>query len=92
MRFRFCNHGYSRGACEHFPSSEVRSCLRYQVRTRTGTEFEIAIIEEQDYAPSAWRTVKCSIDQERLDPEIQDSCIRAQVLAFCRAYFSRFSS
>ena len=91
MRFRYCNHGYSRGACEHFPGTETRSCLRYQLTRLTGTEFEIAIIEEQDYAPTGWCIVKYSIDQERLEPEIQDCCIRAQVVAFCRAYLSRFS-
>lgn len=91
MRFRYCNHGYSRGACKQFPSVETRSCLRYQVIRRAGAEFEIAIIEEQDYAPASWRIVKCFIDQERFDPEIQDCCIRAQVAAFCRAFLSRFS-
>ncbi len=91
MRFRYCNQGYSRGACEHFPSAETRSCLRYQLNRLTGTEFEIAIIEEQDYAPTAWRVVKYSMEQERLEPEIQDCCIRAQVVAFCRAYLVRFS-
>lgn len=91
MRFRYCNHGYSRGACEHFPRTEARSCLRYQLTCQTGTELEIAIIEEQDYAPMAWRIVKYSTDQERLDPEIQDCCMRAQVIAFCRAHASRFS-
>lgn len=90
MRFRYCNHGYSRGACEHFPASETRSCLRYQVTSRSGTEFEITIIEEQEYAPAAWRVVKYSADQERLDPEIHDCCMRAQVVAFCRVYRANF--
>ena len=91
MRFRYCNHGYSRGICEHFPGTETRSCLRYQLTRFTGTEFEIEIIEEQDYAPAAWRAVKYSVGEDRLDPEIQDCCIRAQVVAFCRAYLGRFS-
>lgn len=90
MRFRYCNHGYSRGACEYFPASETRSCLRYQVTRRSETEFEITIIEEQEYAPATWRVVKYWADQERLDPEIQDCCTRAQVVAFCRAYRANF--
>jgi hypothetical protein len=92
MRFRYCNHGYSRGSCEYFPLAETRSCLRYQLARLTKAELEITIIEEQDYAPVAWRIVKYSADadKEQLDPEIQDCCIRAQVLVFCRAYLSRF--
>jgi hypothetical protein len=91
MRFRYCNQGYSRGACEHFPNAETRSCLRYQLTRLTGTEFEILIIEEQDYAPATWRVVKYSMDEDRLEPEIPDRCVRAQVVAFCRAYLSRIS-
>jgi len=91
MRFRYCNHGYSRGACGHFPSHEKRSALRYQLRPITETEFEVMVIEERDYAPGDWCVVKYSTGHELLEPEIQDPCVRAQVLALCRTYLNRFT-
>jgi hypothetical protein len=92
MRFRYCNHGYSRGACRHFPSHEIRSSLRYELLGRTETELEVMIIEEQDYAPAAWRIVKYSAASELVSPELHEPCLRAQVLAFCRSFLSRFLS
>ncbi len=90
MRFRYCNQGYSRGACEHFPPHEIRSALRYDFVGRTETELKVMIIEEQDYAPTEWRLVRYSTGSERLEPEIAEPCTRAQVVAFCRSYVSRF--
>jgi hypothetical protein len=90
MRTRYCNHGYSRGACEHFPNSETRSALRYHLTRLTQTELEITVVEEQDYAPVAWCVVKYSSTPERLEPEMEDGCMRAQVMALCRAYLNRF--
>lgn len=92
LRMRYCNHGYSRGACEHFPNTETRSAFRYHLTYLTETELEITVIEEQDYAPAAWRILKYSSEPERLEPEIEDCCMRAQVLALCHAYLNRFSA
>src|SRR6185437_10168886 len=92
MRFRYCNHGYSRGACRHFPSHEIRSSLRYELLRRTETELEVMIIEEQNYAPAGWRIVRYSTGSEMVTPEVDEPCLRAQVVAFCRTYLSRFSS
>jgi hypothetical protein len=91
MRFRYCNHGYSRGACQHFPSQETRSALRYELKPVTKTELEVMVIEERDYAPGAWRVVRYSTHHEQLEPEIQDPCVRAQILALCRTYLSHFT-
>jgi hypothetical protein len=92
LRFRYCNHGYSRGACQHFPPHEIRSALRYQLLGQTESELEVLIIEEQDYAPAAWRIVKYSMGSELVTPEMLDLCLQAQVVAFCRICLNRFSS
>ena len=90
MRFRYCNQGYSRGACQDFPSGETRSALRYDLVGRTEAELKIMIVEEQNYAPAEWRAVTYSIRSEGLDPEVQEPCVRAQVVAFCRSYLRCF--
>jgi hypothetical protein len=50
----------------------------------------IVCIEEQDYAPVQWLELTYAIAADRIEPEIGDACIRAQALAFCRAYLLRF--
>jgi hypothetical protein len=89
QRFRCCNHGYSRGVCAHFPESELRSGLRYDVRGRSSDVLQVLWIEEQNFAPSRWQVVSYSISSEQLEPEIADGCLRAQLLAFCRSYLRR---
>jgi hypothetical protein len=91
VRFRCCNHGYSRGGCDRFPRDESRSGLRYNVVRRTGTALEIVCVEEQQYAPLHWYSIQYFLDSERIEPQLSDTCIRAQVLAFCRSYLKRFS-
>ncbi len=92
LRFECCNHGYMRGRCGRFPSGEVRSAIRYNVLRHTPTALELVLIEEQNYAPLAWRPFHYLLDSGRFDPEFTDACIQAQALAFCRSYLQRFSS
>jgi hypothetical protein len=91
LRFRCCNHGYSRGSCQRFPSGDTRSALRYDVVRRTQSTLELVCIEEQNYAPLRWRTIQYSLASERLEPEIEDACTQAQAIAFCRSYLRRSS-
>ncbi len=91
LRFRCCNHGYSRALCEHFPPGEPRSALRYDVLRRTPGSLEVMCIEERDYAPLRWHQVEYLIETGLLKPEVCDACARAQLLAFCRGYLARFS-
>ncbi len=91
LRFRCCNHGYSRGCCERFPSSEARSAVRYSVLRHSRNTLDLICIEEQNYAPLRSRTVRYFLTSERLEPELDDACIQAQAVAFCRSYLGHFS-
>jgi len=91
LRFRCCNHGYSRGCCERFPSGDARSSLRYDVVRKTQNMLELVCIEEQNYAPLRWRTIQYFLASERVEPELEDACTQAQAIAFCRSYLKRFS-
>ncbi len=92
LRFQYCNHGYSRGACDCFPSIETRSCLRYTVVRRTATALELVCVEEQDHAPLRWQTLRYILTTGELDPEVSEICMRTQALAFCRSYLQQFSA
>lgn len=89
-RFTCCNHGYSRGRCQHFPSADLRSAFRYTVLRRSPAALEIICIEEQEYAPMHWHTARYLLENESLEPELPDSCMHAQALAFCRSFLEKF--
>jgi hypothetical protein len=89
-RFRCCNHGNSRGTCAHFPAGEQRSALRYEIVGRTAAALELLLLEERDYAPVAWQTVRYILAGESLEPEIGDIVKQAQIRAFCRSFLDRF--
>ena len=92
LRYRCCNHGYSRGVCPHFPLTEKRSCTRFDLRRTEGNELELLSIDERDHAPAGWHTVLYLSDAGTLRPEPPDPCERAQLLAFCRSYLRHFHS
>jgi hypothetical protein len=90
MLVRFCNHGYSRAECPHFPATDDRSAMRYSV-VRRSTEFlDLIIIVERGYTPVTWQSVRYFIDSGFLEPACADACTRAQALAFSKAYLRRF--
>lgn len=90
LRFGCCNHGYSRGTCGRFPADEERSGLRYHLVKQTSATLEVLYIEERQYTPLRWQPVRYFMEGERMEPEIADLCVRAQLLAFCRSYLKRY--
>jgi hypothetical protein len=89
-RFPCCNHGYSRARCQHFPSTESRSAFRYTILKQSASVLELVCIEEQDYRPVRWYPTSYFAETGLLEPELADSCMRSQVVAFCRSYLERF--
>ncbi len=90
LRFQCCNHGYSRGVCSSFPAAETRSSIRFDILRSDAEALEVLYLEERECAPLRWQTVRYALSTETLQPELQDICARAQVLAFCRSYLRRF--
>lgn len=87
-----CNQGYSRGICGRYPAAEQRSALRYHLNGRTASTLRILCIEEENYAPLRWYEVSVWIAEGRVEPEIEDICVRAQIFAFCRSWLDRFAT
>jgi len=92
LRFRFCNHGYSRDSCVHFPSGDSRSCTRLTVLNVTAECLEILSVDETDHAPVSWRSVTYRPHTGSIEPDLSDACARAQLVAFCKSYLRRFGS
>ncbi len=90
VRFRCCNHGNSRGICVHFPAGETRSALRYEIVGRTAAALDLLLLEERDYTPQAWQSVRYVLAGELIEPEISDVVKQAQIRAFCRSFLDHF--
>lgn len=90
LRFRCCNHGNSRRTCAHFPTGEMRSALRYEIVGRTAAALELLLVEERDYTPHSWQTIRYFVAGELLEPEIADIAKQAQIRAFCRSFLEHF--
>ena len=91
LRFRCCNHGYSQGCCPSFPRNEARSSVRYHVVRQHAGELDVMLVEEQNFAPLRWRSIKYHSTGELIEPLLDDVCLRAQLIAFCRSYLRRFA-
>lgn len=90
LRFCCCNHGYSARSCDRFPAHEQRSAMRFHMARNTGASLEILCVEEADHVPVRWYSVQYFPERDQLDPEIRDTCVRAQIAAFCRSYLAHF--
>jgi hypothetical protein len=92
LRFACCNHGYSRGSCPHFPTSENRSALRFDVLVSNPDLIELLLVSESEHFPINWARYRYCVAAGTLEPEPADICTRAQIMAFCRSYLRRFSA
>lgn len=90
LRFRCCNHGYSRGECSRFPQAEPLSALRYHVVRRTPDAVELLCIEEIDHRPGRHFRFVYDVRAALLQPTAVNQRLQAQALAFCRSYIQRF--
>jgi hypothetical protein len=86
---RYCNQGYSRGSCAHFPPAEIRASLRYSIVRETAAELDVICIEEADFRPLNWYAIHYQISDGSVLPATVDSIVRAQAAAFCREYVRR---
>lgn len=90
LRFSRCNHGYARGLCVEYPETESLSCNRYHVTNEDRSFLQVIWVQEANYAPIRWQSIRYLPGSDSLEPEPADTCARAQLLAFCRSYRRRF--
>jgi hypothetical protein len=88
-RFHYCNRGNAKGNCPSFPKELTLSAVRFTVAGKTPLSLRVVVVEEEDHWPRAWTQFDFLIVEERLVPEIEDVCRRAQVFQFCRSYLER---
>ena len=93
FRFSGCNHGHADSGCPVFPAKESRRHRRFHTAGKNkddGSTLEILVLEIENHVPLRSYSVLYSKTDEHLEPEAQDGCERAQILAFCRSYLRRF--
>jgi hypothetical protein len=83
---RHCNHGYAKGNCVSFPDSLAISAVRFSVTSQTPSQLTVLVLEEENHWPRHWSSFEFLIQDHRLLPEIEDTCRRAQIIQFCRAF------
>lgn len=90
QRFHYCNRGNAKGHCRSFPSELATSAIRFNVTAKTAQKLTVLVVEEQNHWPRTWAQFNFWIGEERLEPEIEEVCRRAQVFQFCRSYLEKF--
>jgi hypothetical protein len=88
-RFAACNHGNRDHPCGRFPVDRERAVLRLTVAKEDAEALEILAIEEANYRPVRWQSVRFLLRSEELVPDLVEICQRAQLLAFCRSYLKK---
>ena len=95
VRLLGCNHGNLSGVCADLnrlyenPANR-KPILRFSVQARQSGRLRVSVIEEQDFTPLRWRVFAFQPGEQSFEPELNDACQRAQLLAFCRSYLARF--
>jgi hypothetical protein len=88
-RFHYCNRGNAKGNCPSFPNELALTAIRLNVTGKTPQTLTIVVVEEESHWPRAWASFSFLIAENRLEPEIEDSCRRAQVFQFCLSYLEK---
>ena len=57
---------------------------------RTAAALDLLLLEERDYTPQAWQSVRYVLAGELIEPEISDVVKQAQIRAFCRSFLDHF--
>jgi hypothetical protein len=79
----FCNRGYARGVCEHFPVSRDADAVRFSVAAENDGFLRIVYILEKDHAPLSHGELELSGEA---GPPAHDLLMR-QARAFAESYF-----
>lgn len=79
----FCNRGYARGVCEHFPASRAADAVRFSVAAENDGFLRIVYILEKDHAPLSYGEIELSDKACAPDPDLP----MRQARAFAESYF-----
>jgi hypothetical protein len=83
----FCNNGYAKGGCSHFPIDAECDAMRYSIATATEVKVEIQFILEKNHAPLRHGRAEYSI--ERSEFSGLEGIALAQGRAFIESYLRR---
>ncbi len=87
----FCNIGYARGACAHFPSESSPDAVRFALRSDDNVSIRLDYVVEHDHHPLAYGRIEYSLSNRCfLDASCGEGVTR-QARAYIQSYLRRKS-
>jgi hypothetical protein len=94
LRLLGCNHGNLQRVCAFLNQQDGSGArgrpARFSVRRRGADRLWVLFVEEENGRPYAWQEFEYHPQDGSVLPDLVDACRRAQLLAFCRSYLTRY--
>ncbi len=85
----FCNTGYARGRCPHFPGDSATDAIRFSLAADHPESLELVYILESDYAPAAHGPITYDRAARDFTTAPDSPIVRAQARQFIDSYLNR---
>jgi hypothetical protein len=86
----WCNFGYARGACPHFPADAAADAIRFSVANSDATAITVRYCLERDHRPLEHGTL--ILTAGRCDPPHADPIVCRLTEAYVSSYLARRKS
>jgi len=85
----FCNLGYARGHCAHFPADHGPDAARFTIVSDDGAALRLYYVLERDHRPFAHGPLAFSVEQNEITTRAEGVCTVAQARAYAASYLRR---
>ena len=85
----FCNLGYARGHCAHFPAHHGPDAVRFTIVSDDGAALRLYYVLERDHRPFAHGPLEFSVAQNELTTPAEGELTAAQARAYAASYLCR---
>jgi len=85
----FCNLGYARGHCAHFPADCSPDAMRFILVSDDGAVLRLYYVLERDHRPFAHGPLEFSVAQNEVTTPAEGSLTDRQARAYAASYLRR---
>ena len=86
---QYCNLGYARGKCPHFPKDSSADAVRFMVARDQDTLLKLQYVVEKDHSPLEHGPLEYSLDGKRFLVGHSSELLRRQAQAYAESYQRR---